>query len=118
MAVASATARSIFLHRVVPGARRPISYGIHVARLAGLPASVTMRARSLLDERAIGQWIAEPPAQYRAEALSAITPEEREISLALASLNVAATTPMEAINLLYSLQQRALLALQGTEPRS
>jgi hypothetical protein len=45
-------------------------------------------------------------------------PEEREISLALASLNVAATTPMEAINLLYSLQQRALLALRGTEPRS
>src|SRR5262249_53772937 len=85
---------------------------------AGLPASVTTRARSLLDERVVGQWIAEPPALYRAESSPAMTPEEREITLALASLNVAGTTPMEAINLLYSLQQRALLALQGTEPRS
>jgi DNA mismatch repair ATPase MutS len=86
--------------------------------MAGLPASVTTRARSLLDERAVGQWIAEPLAQYNTGSTSAIVPEEREITLALASLNVAATTPMEAINLLYSLQQRALLALQGTEPHA
>jgi DNA mismatch repair ATPase MutS len=86
--------------------------------MAGLPTSVTTRARSLLDERAVGQWIADPPAQYRTESSPLITAEEREITLALASLNVAATTPMEAINLLYSLQQRALLALQGMEPRS
>jgi DNA mismatch repair protein MutS len=117
MAVAERADEAIFLHRVEPGASN-ISYGIQVARMAGLPSSVTTRARSLLDERAVGQWIAEPPAQYRAESAPAITPEEREITLALASLNVAATTPMEAINLLYSLQQRALLALQGTEPRS
>jgi DNA mismatch repair protein MutS len=117
MAVAEREGEAIFLHRVEPGASA-ISYGIQVARMAGLPASVTARARSLLDERAVGQWIAEPPARYRAESSPAIMPEEREITLALASLNVAATTPMEAINLLYSLQQRALLALQGTEPRS
>ena len=85
--------------------------------MAGLPSSVTTRARSLLDERAVGQWIAESPAQYRADTTTESTSEEREITLALASLNVAATTPIEAINLLYSLQQRALLALQGTEPR-
>jgi DNA mismatch repair protein MutS len=117
MAVAERDGEAVFLHRIAPGASN-ISYGIQVARMAGLPASVTTRARSLLDERALGQWIAEPPAHYRAESLPVITLEEREISLALASLNVAATTPMEAINLLYSLQQRALLALQGTEPRS
>jgi DNA mismatch repair protein MutS len=116
MAVAERESEAIFLHRVEPGASA-ISYGIQVARMAGLPVSVTTRARSLLDERAIGQWIAEPAATYSTEATPAIMPEEREITLALASLNVAATTPMEAINLLYSLQQRALLALQGTEPQ-
>jgi DNA mismatch repair protein MutS len=115
MAVAERAGEAIFLHRVEPGASA-ISYGIQVARMAGLPSSVTTRARGLLDERAVGAWIAEPPAQYH--AASAIAPEEREITLALASLNVAATTPIEAINLLYSLQQRALLALQGSEPRS
>jgi DNA mismatch repair protein MutS len=117
MAVAEREGEAVFLHRVEPGAST-ISYGIQVARMAGLPVSVTARARGLLDERVVGQWIAEPPAQYRAESAPAITLLEREITLALASLNVAATTPMEAINLLYSLQQRALLALQGTEPRS
>jgi DNA mismatch repair protein MutS len=117
MAVAEREGEAIFLHRVEPGASK-ISYGIQVARMAGLPSSVTTRARSLLDERAVGQWIAEPPVMYNADSVPAIMPEEREITLALASLNVAATTPMDAINLLYSLQQRALLALQGTEPRS
>jgi DNA mismatch repair protein MutS len=117
MAVVERADEAIFLHRVEPGASN-ISYGIQVARMAGLPASVTTRARSLLDERAVGAWIAEPPAAYSTESAPIIPSEEREISLALASLNVAATTPMEAINLLFSLQQRALLALQGTEPRS
>jgi DNA mismatch repair protein MutS len=117
MAVAERDGEAIFLHRVEPGAS-VISYGIQVARMAGLPVSVTTRARSLLDERAVGQWIAEPPATYSSASTPAIATEEREITLALASLNVAATTPMEAINLLYSLQQRALQALQGTEPRS
>lgn len=35
----------------------------------------------------------------------------REVVLALASVNVAATTPIDAINLLFTLQQRALAAL-------
>ncbi|MEX0702210.1 MAG: DNA mismatch repair protein MutS [Planctomycetales bacterium] len=38
----------IFLHRIVPGAADK-SYGIHVARLAGVPASVIERARTVLD---------------------------------------------------------------------
>ena len=36
-----------FLHRIVPGAA-PKSYGIHVARLAGLPAEAVERAREVL----------------------------------------------------------------------
>jgi len=117
MAVAERAGEAVFLHRVEPGASA-ISYGIQVARMAGLPVSVTTRARSLLEERAVGQWVAEPPASYSPNSTPAIAKEEREITLALASLNVAATTPMEAINLLFSLQQRALLALQGSEPRA
>jgi DNA mismatch repair protein MutS len=37
----------VFLHRIVPGGADQ-SYGIHVARLAGLPASVLGRAREIL----------------------------------------------------------------------
>ena len=46
MAVAEREGEAIFLHRVEPGAST-ISYGIQVARMAGLPVSVTTRARSL-----------------------------------------------------------------------
>ena len=38
----------IFLYRIVPG-RTDRSYGIHVAKIAGLPGSVVQRALSLLD---------------------------------------------------------------------
>ncbi len=41
----------------------------------------------------------------------------REVALALASVNVAATTPIDAINLLFSLQQRALSALSLVRSR-
>ena len=39
--------RVVFLHRVVPGAADR-SYGVHVARLAGVPEPVTRRAASIL----------------------------------------------------------------------
>ncbi|MBF6589952.1 MAG: hypothetical protein IVW57_05395, partial [Ktedonobacterales bacterium] len=38
----------------------------------------------------------------------------REVTLALASVNVAATTPLEALNLLFSLQRQALAALRAS----
>ncbi|HEY3108401.1 MAG TPA: DNA mismatch repair protein MutS, partial [Chloroflexota bacterium] len=47
VAVAEEAGEVVFLRRVVPGAADR-SYGIHVARLAGLPASVTRRAEAIL----------------------------------------------------------------------
>lgn len=41
-------AQIVFLHRILPG-RTDRSYGIHVARLAGIPADVLARAREVLD---------------------------------------------------------------------
>lgn len=40
----------------------------------------------------------------------------REVALALAGLNIAAMTPIEAINVLFSLQQHALAVLRGSRP--
>ncbi|GAC1608402.1 MAG: hypothetical protein NVS4B10_23670 [Myxococcales bacterium] len=47
MAVTDVDGRVIFLRKVVPGAASR-SYGIHVARLAGLPEAVLTRAREIL----------------------------------------------------------------------
>ena len=51
----------VFLHRVVPGGTDR-SYGIQVARLAGLPADVIARARDLLREFERGAPAPEAPA--------------------------------------------------------
>ena len=44
----------VFLHQVVAGSADR-SYGVHVARLAGLPTSVLHRAEQILDELESGQ---------------------------------------------------------------
>ncbi len=110
MEVAERDGQAIFLRRVVPGASDH-SYGVQVARMAGLPAEVTARAETLLRERPADSTtalVAEQPAAYVSETPAS---DERELALALASVNLVAVTPLEALNLLFSLQQRALARL-------
>jgi DNA mismatch repair protein MutS len=128
MAVAERDGEAIFLHRVVPGASDH-SYGVQVARMAGLPAPVIARATDLLarpaaeerDHRAIAERHADYPLPgARGERYSEgqggypgeRTHDFQAVALALASVNLAATTPIEALNLLFSLQQRALALLR------
>lgn len=126
MDVAERDNTAIFLHRVVPGAS-DASYGVHVARMAGLPVTITDRAASLLmNTNRVIQHIAEQPAIYIAptasesseqatlESTGTLLAASRDLALALASLNIAAMTPLEALNVLFSLQQRALAALHGS----
>lgn len=110
MEVAERDGQAIFLRRVVPGASDH-SYGVQVARMAGLPAEVTARAETLLRERPADSTkalVAEQPAAYVSETPAS---DERELALALASVNLVAVTPLEALNLLFSLQQQALTRL-------
>jgi len=52
----------VFLHRILPG-RTDQSYGIHVAKLAGVPASVIDRARRVLDSLAVHHVDATPAGE-------------------------------------------------------
>ena len=127
MEVAERDGQAIFLRRVVPGASDH-SYGVQVARMAGLPADVTARAAALLSQRlAPPALVAERPIAYARDAAAdgadevveaerlrigdGLASEERELALALASVNLVAVTPLEALNLLFSLQQRARVSL-------
>ena len=129
MAVAERDGEAVFLHRVVPGASSH-SYGLQVARMAGVPAAVLDRAADLLAApiptlTANGMHaLAETHATYAAadgythasddDGLAARNHQpDRELTLALASLNIAAMTPLDALNLLFTLQRRALAALQA-----
>src|SRR5437667_124033 len=88
----------IFLHKVRPGGTDR-SYGIQVARLAGLPDPVIARAKALLSElEAAGERTADARDAEQL-GLFAVAPPD-PILIELAHLDLAHLTPMEALNLL------------------
>jgi DNA mismatch repair protein MutS len=101
----------VFLHTVEPGAASK-SYGIEVARLAGLPVGVIARAREVLKlhERAETQQVAralEAADERAAQPLqmTMFTPLSQKIVDRLAAVDVDGLTPREALNLLAELQR-------------
>ncbi|UCH77616.1 MAG: DNA mismatch repair protein MutS [Candidatus Coatesbacteria bacterium] len=100
-----------FLRRVVRGVTSR-SYGIQVARLAGLPPAVLARARQLLEELELGhgpQVLADGSSQQNLFAPRLPVLEEH-----LASLDPDRMTPREALEALYRL--RALLERDAEKP--
>ncbi len=101
----------VFLHEVVPGSADR-SYGIQVAKLAGLPASVIERARLVLakleaDDRAKPKGFEDLPLF----ALPSAAPVKRDddadrIAAAIAALNPDEMSPREAMDALYALKAR------------
>ena len=94
----------IFLHKVRSGSTDR-SYGIQVARLAGLPLPVIARAKALLAElEAAGHRRADAD---EAQQLGLFTPSRDPILTELTHLDLAHLTPIEALNLLAKWQARA-----------
>ena len=100
----------VFLHTVESGAASK-SYGIEVARLAGLPSAVIERAREVLrvHERAEAQGVREaaPLAAGRAPAMqmTMFTPLSQRIVDRLEGIDVDGLTPREALGLIAELQR-------------
>ncbi len=96
----------IFLRKIVPGGADR-SYGIEVARLAGLPESVIRRAgavlRQLEAENASAQTPAPRPEQ---DQMSLASLGEGEVLEALRRCQPDTLTPIEALGLLYELKQK------------
>ncbi|MBT8342398.1 MAG: DNA mismatch repair protein MutS [Desulfatitalea sp.] len=105
----------IFLRKLVPGGTNR-SYGIQVARLAGIPDAVIRKAKIVLtrveNHAPTGSSVAEagpdtgaaPPAPVQLELFQ---PVEKEICDRLQHLDLNAITPIEALNLLQHLQERS-----------
>src|SRR5215472_686150 len=99
----------VFLHAVEAGAANK-SYGIEVARLAGLPQAVVERAREVLKlhERAESQQVREAvPGKERLPALqmTMFTPLSQRIVDRVEALDVDGLTPREALQILPELQR-------------
>ncbi|MDW5266021.1 MULTISPECIES: DNA mismatch repair protein MutS [Acidobacteriaceae] len=96
----------VFLHTVEAGAASK-SYGIEVARLAGLPAVVISRAREVLKvhERAETQQVREAAPSTLQMQMTMFTPLSQKIVDRLGEVDVDGLTPREALNLLAELQR-------------
>ncbi len=112
MAVSEEEGQVIFLKRVEPGPSHR-SYGVHVARLAGLPPAVVHRAEQLLAARSDGTTFSsrsgngsspEPPEPHQREVSPdgqrALFSEESWLPDEIRSLDLSNMTPVQAIALL------------------
>jgi len=114
MAVKEWEERILFLRRVVPGSADK-SYGLHVARLAGIPESVVERAQQVLHNLEAkeydpqgrprlaegGSFAVERPAQ-----MPLFTPAEEIVAKVLREVDLERLTPLAALNLVATLQDR------------
>lgn len=105
----------IFLRKIVPGGADK-SFGIHVARLAGMPRPVVMRAHEILarletrdkGELSIGQNIIGAQAAEQGPAqLTLFDTGAMDIVSELKALDIMALTPIDAMNLLFRLREQA-----------
>ena len=109
----------VFLHEVGPGTADR-SYGIHVARLAGLPEAALVRAEEVLATLETGDKADQlsrladdlPLFAARPAAKSTAQPQKESLlEAALRDIHPDTLTPKEALDLIYRLK-----ALDGGEP--
>jgi DNA mismatch repair protein MutS len=111
IAVAEEGGEVIFLYKIVPGGVDK-SYGIHVAKLAGLPKSVVHRAQEVLEElesdsrRTKGVVKGRQRKKEPAPQLS-LFGQNSAVLAELEKLDINSLTPLEALTRLYELQKKA-----------
>ena len=104
----------IFLRKIIRGGADE-SYGIEVAKLAGVPQLVIEKAKSILVELESSdinkkgrkkKSIKPIDGQLDFMSVSSFNKEEREILDTLRTMEVSSLTPLDALNKLYMFQQR------------
>jgi len=97
----------VFLHNIEPGAASK-SYGIEVAKLAGLPSAVIERAKRVLRQHEKQERFAAANVQVETAEpvqLTIFTPLSQRIVDRIEATDVNSLTPLQALNLLEELQQ-------------
>ena len=113
LAVKEADNRIIFLRRVEPGSANR-SYGIEVARMAGIPPSVISRAREILKKHEDTEHELSDNLTVRARRkkrivinqLSLFSPEEEELRTRVRELDLDHVAPFEALKILAELRAK------------
>ncbi len=106
----------VFLHKILPGGTDK-SYGIHVAKLAGLPNTILERSKEILEElestfqkEAAGEHLARHKTR-QPDQDTLFVKKHKSVLEKLASTDVNNLTPIEAINLLNQIKNE----INGTQ---
>ena len=114
MAVKEWDDQIVFLRRVVKGSADK-SYGIHVARLAGIPATVLERAEEVLGNLEAQEYDfsgrpklarGKVPESAGQDQLHLFAPSEEVVSSVIREVDLERLSPLAALNLLHSLKSR------------
>jgi DNA mismatch repair protein MutS len=105
VAVREAQNGIVFLFKVEPGEANR-SYGIEVAKLAGLPTEVIERARTVLKAHERGEQPRAPSEPEAGVQLTIFTPLSQRIVDQIAACDLDRLSPLEALNLLADLKQQ------------
>ena len=106
---------AVFLRKIIRGGADK-SFGVHVARLAGIPHPVIVRAHEIqarlevsdINQNKIGQNIlGEESANRKNEQIDLFDYKKDEIIQELQNIDVMAITPMDAMNRLFLLKEKA-----------
>ncbi len=105
VAVSEWAGEVVFMHKIIPGGTDK-SYGIHVAKLAGLPKSILQRSKEILKElestftkEAAGEHLAKNKTK-EPDNDTLFVQKNKSVLDRLSSIDVNNLTPIEAINLL------------------
>jgi len=104
VSAAESGASIVFLHELQPGPASK-SYGVQVARLAGMPAAVLNHARHALSALESGAQDARAQVDLFAPPPEAEATGPTAVEAALAQINPDALSPREALDALYALQR-------------
>ena len=104
----------IFLRKIIPGGADK-SFGVHVANLAGLPNEVLQRAREIqarlevsdINQNTIGQNILQTEQKGEDKQVDLFHFAQTELIEEIKKLDVMAMTPMDAMNELFLLKEKA-----------
>ncbi|MGZ7042661.1 MAG: MutS-related protein, partial [Thermoanaerobaculia bacterium] len=97
----------VFLRKVVPGSADK-SYGIQVAKLAGIPQTIIERAREILStlERKERAMVEETRGRTPTRQLALFDTREQDVLDSLRTIEVDALTPIQALNELHKLKEK------------
>ncbi len=104
----------VFLHQIKRGGADK-SFGVYVARMAGVPRGVVARARQILarleaseiTQDTIGQNILEGRGKKKNEQMALMEYGRAELVQELAGMDVLQMSPMDALNALYLIKEKA-----------